>query len=59
MKNILIALDYNPSSETVAETGYAIAKAMRAELTFIHVITEPQYYVLEYPPFMRYRYSNT
>ena len=41
--------------EAVAETGYMIAEAMQAELTLIHVITEPQYYTVEYAPFMGYQ----
>jgi len=30
MKKILIALDYNPSAQKIAETGYALAKSMNA-----------------------------
>jgi nucleotide-binding universal stress UspA family protein len=44
MKKILIALDYDPSSKKVAETGYALAKAMKAETILLHVVTDPVYY---------------
>ena len=52
MKKILIALDFDPSAEKVAEAGYAIAKAMNAEVAIVHVITEPAYYNVEQLPFM-------
>lgn len=55
MKKILIAIDYNPLAEKVAEAGYAIAKAMQAEITLVHVITEPAYYALGYSPIMGYQ----
>ncbi len=54
MKKILIALDYTPSAERVAETGHAIAKAFNAELTIIHVITEAAFYAMDYAPIMGY-----
>lgn len=44
MKRVLIALDYNPSAQKVAETGYLLAKAMKAEVVLLHVITESSYY---------------
>lgn len=44
MKKILIALDYAPTSEKVAEAGYSLSKAMGAELTLLHVIENPSYY---------------
>ena len=34
MKKILIALDYNPTAQKVAETGYKLAKAMNARKRF-------------------------
>lgn len=55
MKKILIALDYNPSAQKIAETGYAMAKAMNASVTLIHVMADPVYYSsLEYSPIMGY-----
>lgn len=44
MKKILIALDYNPTAQKVAETGYEFAKEMNAEITLLHVISDPVYY---------------
>jgi nucleotide-binding universal stress UspA family protein len=44
MKKILIALDYDPTAQKVAEEGYAMAKAMGAEVTLVHVISDPLYY---------------
>ncbi len=58
MKRILIALDYNSSAEKVAETGYEIASALKAEIYIIHVITEPAYYAVEYTPFIGSRGSS-
>lgn len=53
MKKLLIALDYDPSSKKVAETGFAIATAMKAEVTLLHVITDPVYYSsTEYSPIL-------
>lgn len=55
MKKILIAIDYNPSAEKVAEAGYELAKALNAELTIAHVMAEPAYYAMEYSPIMGYQ----
>ena len=55
MKKILIAIDYNPWAQKVAETGYAIAKAMQAELSIVHVITDAAYYAMDYSPIMGYQ----
>lgn len=44
MKKVIIALDYDPSAEKVAETGYSVAKAMGAEVVLVHVVDEPAYY---------------
>jgi len=55
MKKVLIALDYSPAAEKIAETGYALAKATGAEVTLIHVVAEPDYYsTLDYSPIMGY-----
>lgn len=55
MKKILIALDYNPAAEQVAETGYAIAKSMQAQVNIVHVITEAAWYAMDYSPIMGYQ----
>lgn len=53
MKKVLIALDYEPSAEIIAETGYKIATALNAEIILLHVIAEPAYYSsMEYSPIM-------
>jgi nucleotide-binding universal stress UspA family protein len=55
MKKVLIALDYDPSAEKIAESGYTLAKALNAEVTLIHVIADLAYYSsLEYSPVMGY-----
>jgi nucleotide-binding universal stress UspA family protein len=50
---VLIALDYNPTAQKVAEVGLSIAKAMKAEITLLHVVSDPVYYSsTEYSPIM-------
>ena len=44
IKKILIALDYNPTAQKVAETGFSLATSLGAELTLLHVITDPVFY---------------
>jgi nucleotide-binding universal stress UspA family protein len=44
MKKVLIALDYDPTAQKVAEKGYALAKSMGAEVTLLHIITNAHYY---------------
>jgi nucleotide-binding universal stress UspA family protein len=52
-QKVLIALDYDPTAQKVAEVGYAMAKAMNAEITLLHVISDPVYYsTTEYSPIM-------
>ena len=53
MKKVLIALDYNPTAQKVAEVGFSMAKAMKAEVILLHVITDPVFYSLSgYSPIM-------
>jgi len=53
MKKILIALDYNPSAEKIAETGHKLAKAMGASTFLLHVYSDASYYAtLSYSPIM-------
>jgi hypothetical protein len=53
MKKILIALDYDPSAQKIAETGYSLAKAMNAGVILLHVISDAASYTsLNYPPIM-------
>jgi nucleotide-binding universal stress UspA family protein len=53
MKKVLVALDYNPTAQKVAEVGYALAKSMKAKVVLLHVITDPVSYALPgYSPIM-------
>jgi nucleotide-binding universal stress UspA family protein len=53
MNKVLIALDYNPTAQKVAETGYLMAKSMNAEVILLHVITDPVFYSASgYSPIM-------
>jgi len=52
MKKILIAVDYHPTSEKVAETGYKLAQQVGAEVCLVHIIAETRYYGVEYPSFL-------
>ena len=53
MKKVLIALDYDPSAQKIAETGYGLAKAMDARPVLLHVISDPVYYSsINYSPIM-------
>ncbi len=51
MKKVLIALDYDPTAQRVAEIGFSMATAMKAEIILLHVIADPTFYSsLEYSP---------
>jgi nucleotide-binding universal stress UspA family protein len=53
MKKILIALDYNPSAERIAEIGHELAKAMKATTILLHVVSDSSYYTsFDYSPIM-------
>ena len=53
MKKILIALNYDPSAQKIAETGYALAKSMNARVILLHVTFDAAYYSsLNYSPIM-------
>lgn len=53
MKKVLIALDYDPTAQIVAEKGYSLAKTMNAEVILMHVVAEDTYYSsLAYSPIM-------
>ncbi len=44
-KKVLIAVDYDETSQLVAETGFSLAKALDAQPVILHVISEqPLYY---------------
>ncbi len=53
MKKVLIALDYDPTAQKVAEGGFSLAKSMKAEVLLLHVLSDVVYYSsLEYSPIM-------
>ena len=55
MKKVLIALDYDPTAQKVAETGFSMAKAMNAEVILLHVMVEPVYYSTpEFSPLIQF-----
>lgn len=41
---ILIALDYDPSAQIVAEAGFAFAKSISAQVFLLHVLADDLYY---------------
>jgi len=45
INKVLIALDYDETAQKIAEVGFALAQAMKAETILLHVISEqPVYY---------------
>ena len=53
MKKILIALDYAPTAQKVAEIGFSLGENQPAEVTLLHVIEDPTYYASTvYDPIM-------
>ena len=53
MKRVLIALDYNPDAQKIAETGYELSKALNAQAILLHVTSDATYYSsLNYSPIM-------
>jgi nucleotide-binding universal stress UspA family protein len=53
LKKVLIAIDYNPTAQQVAEAGYLLAKTLGAEVILLHVISDLVYYSsIDYSPIM-------
>lgn len=53
VSKVLIALDYNPTAQKVAEVGFSMAKSMDAGVILLHVITDPVFYATSgYSPIM-------
>ncbi len=53
IRTVIIALDYEPSAQLVAETGYVIATGMGADVVLLHVVADNVYYTTpEYSPIM-------
>lgn len=44
VNKVLIALDYNPTAQKVAEAGFSLAKTLGAEVILMHVLSDPLYY---------------
>ncbi len=44
MKRVLIALDFNPTAQKVAEVGYSLANSLGAEVVLLHVMVDPIIY---------------
>lgn len=44
LKKVMIALDYGPTAQKVAETGFSLAKSLGAEVVLLHVMSDPVYY---------------
>jgi nucleotide-binding universal stress UspA family protein len=59
MKKILIALDYDPAAEKIAEKGYELAQALGADVTLLHIVSEAFYYSSRnYSPIMGFEGFN-
>ena len=53
MKKILIALDYGPSAQKIAEAGYSLAASLNAKVILLHVVSDASAYSsLNYSPIM-------
>ncbi len=53
MKKVLIALDYNPDAQKIAEAGYVLSRALGAQAILLHVTSDATYYSsLNYSPIM-------
>lgn len=53
LDKVLIALDYDPTAQKVAEVGFAMAKSMNANIFLLHVIGDPVFYTsTAYSPIM-------
>lgn len=53
MKKVLIAVDFDPSAQNVAESGYELATSMNAQITLLHVVSDATYYSsLNYSPIL-------
>lgn len=48
MKKVLIAIDYDQTAQKVAQKGLLMAKDMNAEVTLLHVISNPVLYYTSY-----------
>jgi len=44
MRKVLIALDFDPTSQKVAEVGYSFATSLGADVILLHVTVDPLFY---------------
>lgn len=44
MKNVLIAIDYDPTAQKVAELGFEFASKLKAHVSLLHVVSNEVYY---------------
>jgi nucleotide-binding universal stress UspA family protein len=44
MNKVLIALDYGPVAQKVAEAGSSLAKSLNSEVVLLHVLADASYY---------------
>ena len=44
LKKVLIALDFDPTAQKVAEAGYLLGKSIGAEVVLLHVVADPLHY---------------
>ena len=44
MKKVLIAVDYDPAAQKIAEEGYALARSIGAQAILLHVISDYFYF---------------
>jgi len=44
IKKVMIALDFDPTAQKVAEVGYSFASSLGAEIILMHVLVDPLYY---------------
>lgn len=54
MKKVLIAIDYNPVSEKVADAALDLVRSLDAEICLLHVLADVRYYGTQFPTFMGY-----
>lgn len=55
MNKVLIALDYNPTAQKIAEVGFSLAKGMGANIYLLHVVSDQAAYSpVSYDPIMGY-----
>lgn len=59
MKKVLIAIDYDQTSQKVAKAGFSMAKDMNAEVILLHVISNPVLYYSSYAAMAPILINNT